>query len=69
MDTPHTLPVPSYAVIGLRANYQVTPQASVFASVVNLFNRTYITYNAATSQASYTLGQPQSVNVGARITF
>jgi iron complex outermembrane receptor protein len=69
MDTPHTLPVPSYAIIGLRANYQVSPQASVFASVVNLFNRTYITYNAATSQASYTLGQPQSVNVGARITF
>ncbi len=69
MDTPHTLPVPSYAVIGLRANYQVTPQASVFASVVNLFNRTYITYNAATSQASYTLGQPQSITVGARIIF
>jgi iron complex outermembrane receptor protein len=69
MDTAHTLPVPSYAVIGLRANYQVTPQASVFASVVNLFNRTYITYNAATSQASYTLGQPQSVSVGARIIF
>lgn len=69
MDTPHTLPVPSYTVIGLRANYQVTPQASVFASVVNLFNRTYITYNAATNQSSYTLGQPQSINVGARINF
>jgi iron complex outermembrane receptor protein len=69
LDTPHTLPVPSYAVIGMRANYQVTPQASIFASVVNLFNRNYITYGAATTQASYTLGQPQSINIGGRITF
>ncbi len=31
-----TLPVPAYALIGLKANYQVTSQAAVFASGVNL---------------------------------
>ena len=69
LDTPHTLPVPAYAVVGMRANYQVTPQASLYASIVNLFNRNYITYGAATSQASYTQGQPQSVTIGGRIIF
>ncbi|QWD74828.1 TonB-dependent receptor [Polynucleobacter sp. TSB-Sco08W16] len=69
LDGAHTLPVPSYAVVGLKANYQMTSQASLFASVVNLFNRTYITYGTGTSQGSYIAGQPQSVNVGARIIF
>ena len=64
-----TLPVPAYAIVGLKANYQVTPQASVFASVVNLLNRQYITFNIASQASSYQAGMPQAVTVGARITF
>jgi len=69
MDTAHLYPVPAYAVVGLRANYQVTPQASVFASVVNLFNRQYVTFNIASAASSYQAGMPQAISVGARITF
>ena len=64
-----TLPVPAYAIVGLKANYQVTPQASVFASVVNLLNRQYVTFNIASQASSYQAGMPQAINVGARITF
>ena len=64
-----TLPVPAYAVVGLKANYQVTPQASVFASVVNLFNRQYVTFNIASVASSYQAGMPQAITVGARIQF
>ena len=64
-----TLPVPAYAVVGLKANYQVTPQASVFASVVNLFNRQYVTFNIASQASAYQAGMPQAISVGARITF
>jgi len=69
MDTAHLYPVPAYAVVGLRANYQVSPQASVFASVVNLFNRQYVTFNIASAASSYQAGMPQAISVGARITF
>lgn len=69
LDGAHTLPVASYAVIGLKANYQITPQASIFASAVNLFNRNYITYGTGTSQGSYILGQPQTITIGGRIIF
>ena len=64
-----TLPVPAYAVIGLRANYQMTPQAAVFASVVNLLNRQYVTFNIASQATAYQAGMPQAIAVGARITF
>jgi iron complex outermembrane receptor protein len=64
-----TLPVPAYAVVGLKANYQVTPQASVFASVVNLFNRQYVTFNIASAASSYQAGMPQAISVGARVLF
>ncbi|QWE06970.1 TonB-dependent receptor [Polynucleobacter sp. JS-JIR-5-A7] len=64
-----TLPVPAYAVVGLKANYQMTPQASVFASVVNLFNRQYVTFNIASAASSYQAGMPQAITVGARISF
>jgi iron complex outermembrane receptor protein len=69
MNTSHSLPVPAYAVVGLRANYEVTQQASVFASVVNLFNRNYITFNSATTASSYQLGMPQAITIGARVIF
>jgi iron complex outermembrane receptor protein len=69
MNTSHSLPVPAYAVVGLRANYDVTQQASVFASVVNLFNRNYITFNSATQASSYQAGMPQAITVGGRIIF
>ncbi|QWD72757.1 TonB-dependent receptor [Polynucleobacter sp. UB-Raua-W9] len=64
-----TLPVPAYAVVGLKANYQVTPQASVFASVVNLLNRQYVTFNIASQASSYQAGMPQAISVGTRIIF
>jgi iron complex outermembrane receptor protein len=63
------LPVPAYAVVGLKANYQVTPQASVFASVVNLLNRQYVTFNIASQASAYQAGMPQAISVGARIMF
>jgi iron complex outermembrane receptor protein len=69
MDTAHLYPVPAYAVIGLRANYQVSPQASIFASVVNLFNRQYVTFNIASAASSYQAGMPQAITVGARVNF
>ena len=64
-----SLPVPAYAVVGLKANYQVTSQAAVFASVVNLFNRQYVTFNIASQASSYQAGMPQAITVGARIQF
>ena len=64
-----SLPVPAYAVVGLKANYQVTPQAAVFASVVNLFNRQYVTFNIASQASSYQAGMPQAITVGTRIQF
>ncbi len=64
-----TLPVPAYAIVGLKANYQVTPQASVFASVVNLFNRQYVTFNIASAASSSQAGMPQAITVGARVLF
>ncbi len=64
-----SLPVPAYAVVGLKANYQVTPQASVFASVVNLFNRQYVTFNIASQSSAYQAGMPLAISVGTRVTF
>ena len=64
-----SLPVPAYAVVGIKANYQVTPQASVFASVVNLFNRQYVTFNIAASSTQYQSGMPQAISVGVRVLF
>ncbi|QWD95880.1 TonB-dependent receptor [Polynucleobacter sp. MG-6-Vaara-E2] len=69
MNTSHSLPVPAYAVVGMRANYELTQQATIFASVVNLFNRNYITFNSATTATSYQAGMPQAITVGARIIF
>lgn len=69
LDNSNALPVASYAVVGLRANYEVTKNATVYASAVNLFNRQYITFGTGSSSASYTVGMPQSINVGARIIF
>ncbi len=69
LNTNNTLPVASYAVVGLRANYEVTKNATVYASAVNLFNRQYITFGTGSSSTSYTQGMPQAISVGARIIF
>jgi len=69
LNTNNTLPVASYAVVGLRANYEVTKNTTVYASVVNLLNRQYITFGTGTSSTSYTQGMPQAISVGARIIF
>ncbi len=69
MNTSNTLPVPAYAVVGLRANYEVTRNATVYASAVNLFNRQYITFGTGSNNTSYVLGMPQSINVDARIIY
>jgi len=47
----------------------VTPQASIFASVINLLNRQYVTFNIASQASSYQAGMPQAINLGTRITF
>ena len=64
-----SLPVPAYALVGLKANCELTPQASVFASVVNLFNRQYVTFNIASQASAYQAGMPQAITVGARLQF
>jgi iron complex outermembrane receptor protein len=69
LNTNNTLPVASYAVVGLRANYEMTKNTTVYASAVNLFNRQYITFGTGTSSTSYTQGMPQAISVGARIIF
>lgn len=69
LNTSNTLPVASYAVVGLRANYEMTKNTTVYASAVNLFNRQYITFGTGSSSTSYTQGMPQAISVGARIIF
>ena len=69
LDNSNTLPVASYAVVGLRANYEVTKSATVYASAVNLFNRQYITFGTGSNSSSYVVGMPQAISVGARIIF
>jgi len=69
LNTNNTLPVASYAVVGLRANYEMTKNTTVYASAVNLFSRQYITFGTGTSSTSYTQGMPQAISLGARIIF
>ena len=69
MNTSNTLPVAAYAVVGLRANYEVTKNATIYASAVNLFNRQYITFGTGSNNSSYVMGMPQALSVGARIIF
>lgn len=69
LNTSNTLPVASYAVVGLRANYELTKNATIYASAVNLFNRQYITFGTGGSSSSYTQGMPQAISVGGRIIF
>ena len=63
------LPVPAYAVVGLKANYQASPHATVFASVVNIFNRQYVTFNIASQATAYQAGMPLAVTLGVRFNF
>ena len=69
LNTSNSLPVAAYAVVGLRANYEISQNTTVYASAVNLFNRQYITFGTGGSASSYTVGMPQSITVGARIIF
>jgi iron complex outermembrane receptor protein len=69
MNTSNTLPVAAYAVVGLRANYEMTKNTTIYASAVNLFNRQYITFGTGSNTSSYVLGMPQAISVGARIIF
>ena len=69
LNTSNTLPVAAYAVVGLRANYEMTKNTTVYASAVNLFNRQYITFGTGSNTSSYVLGMPQAISVGARIIF
>ena len=69
LDNSNTLPVASYAIVGLRANYEVTKNTTIYASAVNLFNRQYITFGTGSSNTAYIQGMPQAISVGARIIF
>jgi iron complex outermembrane receptor protein len=69
LNTANTLPVASYAVVGLRANYEFDKNTTIYASAVNLFNRQYNTFGTGGSNTSYVVGSPQAISVGARIIF
>jgi iron complex outermembrane receptor protein len=69
LNTRNTLIVPSYTIFGLRANYELNRNIVMFASVVNLFNREFITFGTGSSSVDYTQGTPQSIAIGAKITF
>ena len=69
LNTRNTLIVPSYTIFGLRANYELNRNVVMFASVVNLFNREFITFGTGSSSVDYTQGTPQSITIGAKITF
>jgi iron complex outermembrane receptor protein len=69
MNTRNTLYVPSYTIVGLRANYEISSNVVMFASIVNLFNRQFITFGTGSTSVDYTQGTPQSINLGAKITF
>lgn len=66
-DSLHTVEVPTYFVVGLRANYEISPNVTMFASAVNLLNRNYVTFGG--TSAPIIRGQPQTGTIGARITF
>ena len=69
LDTKNLYGVPAYAVVGLRANYEMNKNTTIYASAVNLFNRQYITFGTGSSSSSYIQGMPQAISVGARIIF
>ena len=69
MNTRNTLIVPSYTIVGLRANYEINRNVVMFASAVNLFNRQFITFGTGSTAVDYTQGIPQSFNLGTKITF
>jgi iron complex outermembrane receptor protein len=69
MDTAHTLPVPAYAIFGLRANYEVNQSITLYVTAVNMLNRQYITFGSGSNNNSYVLGMPQAFTVGGKFTF
>lgn len=69
MDTAHTLPVPAYAIFGLRANYEINQSITLYATAVNILNRQYITFGSGSNNNSYVLGMPQAFTVGGKFTF
>jgi iron complex outermembrane recepter protein len=69
LNTANTLPVASYAVVGLRANYEFDKNTTIYASAINLFNRQYNTFGTGGSNTSYVVGSPQAISIGARIIF
>jgi len=69
LNTANTLPVASYAVVGLRANYEFDKNTTIYASAVNLLNRQYNTFGTGGSNTSYVVGSAQAISIGARIIF
>lgn len=69
LNTANTLPVASYAVVGLRANYEFDKNTTIYASAINLFNRQYNTFGTGGSNTNYVVGSPQAISIGARIIF
>ena len=69
LNTANTLPVASYAIFGLRANYEASKNTTIYASAINLLNRKYNTFGTGGSNTSYTLGSPQIITVGAKVVF
>jgi outer membrane receptor protein involved in Fe transport len=78
-----TPPIPSYFVLNLYTNYQLTKHLQLFGQVENAFNATYYTFGTfsptsavpilqapgATNPRSYSLAAPIAGFVGLRVTF
>nr|WP_277998510.1 TonB-dependent siderophore receptor [Sphingomonas liriopis] len=58
----------AYAVLDLRAGYQLTPQASVSVNVNNLLDRSYYARISSTARGNY-YGSPRTVFATLRYTF
>ncbi|MBV9568985.1 MAG: TonB-dependent receptor [Hyphomicrobiales bacterium] len=72
--------VPGYAIANVRASYQVTPNAQVYALVGNAFDTRYKSFGILGNPAAvpflnltnprfFTLGPPLSVQMGVKATF
>ncbi len=68
LDINQTIPQDAFALLGVNASYQVTPQVQLYAAGTNLTNVLYS--DAATSSASSTtLGMGRAITGGFRWTF
>jgi outer membrane receptor protein involved in Fe transport len=64
-DNAGTLPIDSYVVVDLAVSYALSRQVEIFATIENLFDRTYIAQNSGNATPS--LGTPFTAMGGVRM--